>query len=825
MPPTIDPRPRIVIENVQPRLDCERYAVKREVGDTLEVWAEIFKEGHDALAAAVRHRTEHEEEWHESRMQFIEAERWFGSVALTQNLRCYFTVVAWTDGFGSWARDTLKRFEDGQDVAGDLLEGLALIRETRARADAEGGARLQELAAAIEDAPSRGEQLALALAPELRALMDRWSDRRDLTEYAHPIPVQVDRVRARFAAWYELFPRSASDDPKRHGTFADVVRKLPYVRDMGFDVLYLPPIHPIGRTFRKGKNNALRAAPGDPGSPYAIGGEEGGHRAVHPELGTLDDFRRLVEAAREHGLEVALDFAIQVSPDHPYVREHPGWFFLRPDGTIKCAENPPKRYEDIYPLNFHGDDWEAQWEEWRDVLLFWVAQGVKTFRVDNPHTKPVRFWEWVIREVQQDHPEVIFLSEVFARAPMMRAMSRVGFTQSYTYFTWRNTKAELVEYLEELTQGEMKEYFRGNLFTNTPDILPGFLQRGGPPAFRIRAVLAATLSSAYGIYSGFELCEGTPLPGGKEEYLDSEKYEIRAWDWDRPGNIRPLITRLNRIRRENPALHEYDNLRFYDCDDDDVLFYGKATPDRGNLVFVAVSLDPFEAHEPTLCFPLSALGATPDDCWEAEELLSGARHRWRGSEQRVRLDPEHPARIFSVAAWRPSEGRREYHYPADPRVSERVREELIRHFRRIDPARSRQFAEASAGTRLVTEFDGLVAPYGLRSGNLGDVLAAVWVLSWIVVHGLGDPPADHVRAARAQVVDAGSLAAPFAERQKMAEGLIYQFIFLHADYTGARAAADRDRLAGLAGVARQTAGKLGFPVDGVQLTAAGFVPA
>jgi starch synthase (maltosyl-transferring) len=824
MPSAIDASRRIVIENVRPQLDCERYAVKREVGDTLEVWAGIFREGHDAVAAAVRWRTEREEEWHEVRMQPLEIERWFALVRLTQNLRYYVTVVAWTDRYGTWAADTLKRYQAGQDVAGEIAEGLGLLAGALGRAEGDDRGRLETFVRAIENADGRDAQLAAALDPELYALVDRWAERPDLTGYERTIPVQVDREQARFAAWYELFPRSMSDDPERHGTFDDVIRKLPYVRDLGFDVLYLPPIHPIGRTARKGGNNSLYPEPGDPGSPYAIGGAEGGHMAVHPELGTLDDFRRLVDAARDHGLEVALDFAIQVSPDHPYVREHPGWFSVRPDGTIRCAENPPKRYEDIYPLHFYGEDWEAQWEEWRDVLLFWVGQGVKTFRVDNPHTKPVQFWEWAIREVQRDHPEVIFLSEVFARPSMMRVMSKAGFTQSYTYFTWRNTRAELAEYLEELTQGEMKEYFRGNLFTNTPDILSEFLQRGGPPAFRIRAVLAATLSSAYGIYSGFELCENAAHPGRKEEYLNSEKYEIRAWDWNRPGNIRPLIARLNRIRRENPALQEYDNLRFYECDDDHVLFYGKATPDRRNLVFVAVSVDPFEPREATLSFPLDAMSVAPYDCWEAVELLTDERHLWRGSAQRVRLDPEQPARIFSVAAWRPPEGGAGYQYAVDPVVSETVRRELARHFHRLDPPRARQFMEASRGSRLITEYDGIVRPYALRSGNVGDALTALWIMSWTVVQGIDYPPPEHVRAVRAQVAEAGFPDPAPSEMQKLTEGLIYQFMFLHADYEEARAARDAARIGELAAVARQTAGKLGFAVDGVRLTEAGFSP-
>jgi starch synthase (maltosyl-transferring) len=659
MSPRIDARRKIVIEDVYPEIDCGRYAAKREVGDTLEVWADIFKEGHDAIAAAVRYRTERETDWRETRMRFVDNDRWMGSVRLEENLRYHFTVAAWTNLFGTWASDTRKKWDAGQDVESEILEGIKIIRGAAERAGGADRSALEAYIAEIEESSSQAEKVAVAFDDGLLSLMERNPDRSDLTEYDRVLPVQVDRVAARFAAWYEVFPRSMSDDPNRHGTFDDVIRKLPYVRDMGFDVLYFPPIHPIGRTHRKGKNNTLTPEPDDPGVPYAIGSEEGGHKAIHPELGTLQDFHRLIKAAAEHGLEIALDFAIQVSPDHPYVKEHPSWFYIRPDGTIKYAENPPKKYQDIYPLNFYGDDWEGQWKEWRDVILFWVEQGVKTFRVDNPHTKPVQFWEWMIRDVQKDHPDVIFLSEAFTRPKMMKTLAKAGFTQSYTYFTWRNFKGELIEYLEELTQEEMREYFRGNFFANTPDILPEFLQRGGRPAFQIRAVLAATLSSVYGIYNGFELCENTPVPG-KEEYLNSEKYEIKAWDWDRPGNIRPLITRLNQIRRENPALQEYDNLHFYGCDNDNVLFYGKATPDRRNIIFVAVNLDPFQAHDATLWFPLSVMGMSPHDPWEVEELLTGERHFWHGSSQQVHLDPESPARIFWVRAWRSSEQNFDY---------------------------------------------------------------------------------------------------------------------------------------------------------------------
>jgi starch synthase (maltosyl-transferring) len=663
----IDASRRIVIENVYPELNCGRYAVKREVGDVLEVRADIFKEGHDAIAAAVRFRGEDEETWREVRMRFLDNDRWGGRLRLEKNQRYHYTVVAWTDLFGTWASELRKKYDAGQDVSSELLEGVALIEGATGRAK---GADRELISLLLEEVRSAGvveERVAAALSDELLQLMERYPDRSDLTRYDHLLPVQVDRVRARYASWYEIFPRSMSDDPARHGTFDDVIAKLPYVRDMGFDVLYFPPIHPIGRAHRKGKNNSLTAAEGEPGSPYAIGSAEGGHKDIHPELGTLEDFRRLVDAAAEHGLEIALDFAIQVSPDHPYVGRHPGWFYIRPDGTIKYAENPPKKYQDIYPLNFYGKGWEEQWEEWKSVVLFWVEQGVKTFRVDNPHTKPVQFWEWMIRDVQSKHPDVIFLSEAFTRPKMMRVLAKAGFTQSYTYFTWRNFKEELEDYFRELTQGEMREYFRGNLFANTPDINPEFLQKGGRPAFMIRAVLAATLSSVYGIYSGFELCEGTPVPG-KEEYLDSEKYEIKAWDWNRPGNIRPLITRLNQLRRENPALQEYDNLRFHLCDNDRVLFYEKSTPDGSNMVFVAVSLDPFEGQSVTLFFPTDAIGVAHDETWEAEELLVEGRHLWRGSHQHVRLDPQAPARMWRVRRWTRSE--QDFDYFMAPTVVE-----------------------------------------------------------------------------------------------------------------------------------------------------------
>jgi starch synthase (maltosyl-transferring) len=479
--------------------------------------------------------------------------------------------------------------------------------------------------------------------------MDTYPDRSAATQYDRELEVIADRALARFAAWYEMFPRSQGKIPGRHGTFKDCIDRLPHIAAMGFDVIYLPPIHPIGRSFRKGRNNSLTAGPDDPGSPWAIGNEQGGHKAVEPALGTLDDFRAFLRAARELGMEVALDYALQCSPDHPYAREHPEWFHARPDGTIKYAENPPKRYQDIYPLNFYCRDREALWEEMKSILLFWIQQGVRTFRVDNPHTKPLPFWAWLIGEVQAVHPDVIFLSEAFTRPKVMQALAKVGFSQSYTYFTWRNFKAELTDYFTELTQSEMAEYFRGNLFANTPDILPPILQQGGRPAFQMRLVLAATLSSVYGIYSGYELCENVAVPG-TEEYLNSEKYEIKVRDWKAPGNITDCISRVNAIRRENPALHEYRNLRFYESNDDSILFYGKRSFDGTNTILVAVNLDPFETHQAEVRLPLGEMGIGPGERFQVHELITDERHLWKGEVQGIRLDPrEEPAAIYRLS--------------------------------------------------------------------------------------------------------------------------------------------------------------------------------
>ncbi|HTG09513.1 MAG TPA: alpha-1,4-glucan--maltose-1-phosphate maltosyltransferase, partial [Candidatus Eisenbacteria bacterium] len=620
----------IVIEHVRPAVDDGRYPVKRITGDVLTVTADIFKEGHDLLTASIRFRAAGETEWREAPLSPVDNDGWAGSFPLEANTRYRYTVEAWTDAFGSWVEEMRRRLAGGQaDLTSELLEGGAMLRRAREGARDPEAAALARAIERLTAASTRDRRLDVLLDPDLRQVMARVQPRPDLTRHDRELEVMVDRPEAAFAAWYELFPRSQGRAPGRHGTFDDCVDRLPEIRRMGFDVVYLPPIHPIGRTARKGPDNALAAGPGDPGSPWAIGGPEGGHTAVHPELGTIEDFRRLVKAAQGLGMEIALDFAIQCSPDHPWVREHPEWFYPRPDGSIKYAENPPKKYQDIYPINFATAAWESLWGALLGVVRFWIDQGVRTFRVDNPHTKPLDFWTWLIREVQERDPDVIFLSEAFTRPKVMRALGKAGFTQSYTYFTWRNFKEELTEYLEELTRSEMAEYFRGNFFVNTPDILPEVLQRGGPPAFRMRATLAATLSSVWGVYSGFELGEAAALPGS-EEYQASEKYEIRVRDWDAPGNLKDHIARLNTIRRENRALHSMSGLRFYPSSSPHVLFYGKMTPARDNVILVAVNLDPFATHEATLQIPLAEIGIAPDETYELHELLGGDRRLVRG---------------------------------------------------------------------------------------------------------------------------------------------------------------------------------------------------
>src|SRR5437879_6289788 len=617
--------PTAVIENLRPLVDGGRYPVKRVAGQDLVVEADIFKDGHDVVAAALKWRVLGENSWHETPMAYIDNDRWRGICTLYDSAIYEYTVEAWADTFRGWQREFVAKFEAGAStLTSEALEGAALLEAASQRAhDRTDSVRLLQLSQQIGTADN-AEIKAIAESGELDVLMATYPDRSSATQYAPPPRVIVDRPAAHMAAWYEFFPRSAEGRVDRSSTFRDCLPRIDDAKAMGFNVIYLPPIHPIGRTNRKGRNNAIVSQPGDPGVPWAIGSEVGGHKAVEPSLGTLVDFDWLQVEVRARGMEIALDFALNCSPDHPYVKEHPEWFYKRPDGSIKFAETPPKKYEDIFPLNFRCENWPELWAEMLSIVLFWAERGVRIFRVDNPHTKPVAFWEYIVTGVREKYLDTVFLAEALTRPKMMKALAKAGFTKRYTYFTWRNFKEELTEYFEELTRSDMAEYFRGNLFCNTPDILPEILQRGGPPAFKMRAALAATLSPLWGIYSGFELCEATPVPG-TEEYLDSEKYQIRVRDWDRPGHIKDYVARLNRIRRENPALQTMRNLRFHQADSPHVLFYSRMTEGRDNVVLVTVNLDPFAVHEAPLHLPLDELGLTPDDTYEIHELLTDSR--------------------------------------------------------------------------------------------------------------------------------------------------------------------------------------------------------
>ena len=644
--------PSAVIENLRPLVDGGRYPVKRIVGDDLAVEADIFKDGHDVVAAALKWRAVGEKRWHETPMSFVDNDRWRGVCTLYEIGVHEYTVEAWTDSFRSWRDEFRKKFEAGiRNLSTEALEGAKLVEEASDRAQvAEDALRLRELSECIRTADF-AQIDNMVHSGELEVLMATYPDRSWATQYTPPPRVLVERREAQVAAWYEFFPRSAEGRGDRGSTFRDCLPRLDDVRAMGFDVIYFPPIHPIGHTNRKGRNNSVTAEPGEPGVPWAIGSEAGGHKAVEPELGTLEDFEWLNSEVRKRGMEIALDFAINCSPDHPYVREHPDWFYQRPDGSIKFAENPPKKYEDIFPLNFRCENWPQLWAEMVSVVLFWAEHGVRIFRVDNPHTKPVPFWEYLITRVREKYPDTIFLSEAFTRPKMMKELAKACFSQSYTYFTWRNTKQELTEYLTELTQTEMREYFRANLWPNTPDILPPFLQEGGRAAFIIRAVLAATLSPVFGIYSGYELCENEALPG-REEYLDSEKYQYKERDWNAPGNIKDVIARLNEIRRTNRALRFYDNLRFYDADNDAIMCYGKMTPARENIIVVVVNLDPHGKQHSFVELPIEEFGLIEGDAYQVHDLLSDARYVWHGRRNYIELDPEiQPAHIFRVRRW------------------------------------------------------------------------------------------------------------------------------------------------------------------------------
>jgi starch synthase (maltosyl-transferring) len=596
---------RVVIENITPQVDCGRFPVKRTIGEPVIVEADVFADGHDIVTCALLYRCTSTEEWQRVPMAPLGNDRWSARFVPRELGHYEYTISAWVDHFATWRRDLAKREAAGQDVRVELL---------------------------------RGKQLEKA-----------GIDQHIVVQYQPPLVVEVDRERARFSSWYELFPRSAGK-PGVHGTFADVEARLPYVASMGFDVLYLPPIHPIGFTERKAPNNKPGAGKNDPGSPWAIGGEGGGHKSIHPQLGTLADFKRLVARANELGIDIALDIAFQCSPDHPYVREHPEWFLKRPDGTIQYAENPPKKYQDIYPFHFETDAWRELWDELKSVFTFWIAQGVRVFRVDNPHTKPFPMWQWIIAAVKREHPEVLFLSEAFTRPKVMYRLAKLGFTQSYTYFTWRNTKPELIEYFTELTKPPVSDFLRPNLWPNTPDILPEFLQFGGRPAAALRLVLAATLGASYGIYGpAFELADNKPREPGSEEYLDSEKYQLRTWQLDRPDSLHDLIARVNRIRRENPALQSNRGLRFHGVDNESLIAYSKTTEDGTDSVLTIVNLDPHNRHTGWIELHLAALGVEATKPFQVHDLLSGARFLWQGSRNFIALDPSHtPAHIFRI---------------------------------------------------------------------------------------------------------------------------------------------------------------------------------
>lgn len=635
---------RAIIEGVAPEIDGGEFPAKLVLGEELTVEADIFGDGHDRLSAVLLYRGPNDSDWKETPMLPLVNDRWRGTFPATKIGSCFYTIEAWIDPFKSWQEDLKKRLQAGQDVTVDFQIGLLLLKEAAKRAKGDDAQLLKKAVGELDsDSPeSFPARVQLAIGPDLAALMFRCADRSKATRYPRELPLTVEPVLARYGAWYELFPRSCSPEPGRHGTFKDCERHLKRVADMGFNILYLPPIHPIGRAFRKGKNNSTEAGPDDPGSPWGIGAEEGGHKSIHPKLGTMEDFHHLVKVAREeYQLEIALDIAFQCSPDHPYVREHPEWFTKRPDGSIQYAENPPKKYQDIYPLNFESTDWEGLWKELKSVFVFWIEQGVTIFRVDNPHTKALPFWKWVIAEIKADHPEVILLSEAFTRPKVMYHLAKAGFSQSYNYFPWRNTKWELTRFMTELTQPPLSNYFRPNLWPNTPDILPQYLQYGGRAGFVVRLALASTLGASYGIYGpAFELCDHQAIDIGKEEYLDSEKYEIKHWNYDSPDNLTDIITRINRIRRENEALHFNKNLIFHPTDNEQLIAYSKHTDDLENIILVAVNLDPHHTQSGWVDFDLDRYGVNLVQTYQVHELLTGARYLWHGRKNYVELNPE-----------------------------------------------------------------------------------------------------------------------------------------------------------------------------------------
>jgi starch synthase (maltosyl-transferring) len=643
---------RVVIERVEPEVDGGRFAIKRTIGEEVRVRADIYADGHDLLGAMLLYRRVGENAWAEVPMRLVNNDRWQASFRVPMLGRYAYTIVAWVDALGTWSADLQKRAQAGQDIAVDVLIGAEIVRTAAGRASGGEAKRLTGAATKLKESAKANREAALEIAQdaELTSLVNGNRDRTADTRYERELVVIVDLEKARFSAWYEMFPRSCTTDPKRHGTFRDCVDRLPYIAGMGFDVLYLPPIHPIGRAERKGKNNSVTPLPDDTGSPWAIGAKEGGHKAIHPQLGSLQDLKTLVGKAKELGIDVALDIAYQCSPDHPYVKEHREWFRERPDGTVQYAENPPKKYQDIYPFNFDNERAAELWEELKSVVVYWIEQGISIFRVDNPHTKPFAFWEWMIAEVKREHPEAIFLSEAFTRPKVMYQLAKLGFTQSYTYFAWKNASWEIAEYFTELEEGGVLEYFRPNLWPNTPDILNEYLQKSGRPGFVARLILAATLAASYGIYGpAFELCEGRAVREGSEEYLDSEKYQIRVWDINNPNSLRDLITHMNRIRRESPALQRNTGLTFHPVDNQRMIAYSKVCDDPADMIFVVVNLDPHSRQAGWVNVDVDALHLGSEESYQVHDLLTDARYVWHGSRNFVELNPTIlPAHVFRV---------------------------------------------------------------------------------------------------------------------------------------------------------------------------------
>ena len=649
----VDGRRRVVIECVCPQIDCGRFPIKRVVEETVAVEAIVFADGHDQVACQLLYWRENDKAVHSSPMKPIGNDRWRGEFPVLNVGRYEYTVEGWIDRFKTWRSDLIKRIAAGQDVHIDLLIGAQIIQDVASRATDKEADLFRRCIRQLRDKEDTESGKNAALDIELLNAVQRHPERHLITRYEKRLGVVVDREKARFSTWYEIFPRSCSPEPGRHGMLRDCEAKLQYIASMGFDVVYLPPIHPIGRTFRKGKNNSVLAESDDVGSPWAIGSEEGGHTSIHPQLGTQEDFTRFISSANRYGLEVALDIAFQCTPDHPYVTQHREWFRKRPDGTIQYAENPPKLYQDIFPLDFESSEWHALWIELKDVVLFWIKQGVRIFRVDNPHTKPFAFWQWLIDEIKGQYPDVLFLAEAFTRPHVMYRLAKVGFSQSYTYFAWRNTKQELTDYFRELTHTEVQEYFRPNLWPNTPDILPEFLQVGGRPAFMIRLILAATLGSSYGIYGpAYELCENTPYQPGSEEYLNSEKYELKHRDLDSAVSLKDFIARINGIRKQNPALQSNRNLRFHSTDNPSLICYSKATDDLSNIVIVNVNLDSFHRQTGWIDLDLNSLGLEAAQTFEVHDSLGEGRFLWQGARNYVELMPESlPAHILQVRRW------------------------------------------------------------------------------------------------------------------------------------------------------------------------------